>query len=284
MLGLVSAAAAAKKGFKVIAFDQDADLCASLREGQLPLVEPGLDELVRQCSIEFTSQPVPHWLAATIIYVAPDVPTNDAGKGDLSPILDLISLADESTPFETVLVVLSQVPPGFMASLELQRTAVFYQVETLVFGEAVQRALHPERFIIGCRTHEQALPDALRMFLDSFGCPILPMRYESAELAKISINCCLAASISVTNTLAELCEGIGADWSEIVPALKLDKRIGPHAYLTPGLGIAGGNLERDLATVVQLADRKGTEAGVVRSWLTNSAHRKNWDSTPRCIG
>ena len=67
--------------------------------------------------------------------------------------------------------------------------------------------------------------------LEAFNCPILPMRYESAELAKISINCCLVASVSVANTLAELCEAIGADWSEIVPALKLDRRIGEFSYL-----------------------------------------------------
>src|SRR5437660_5333555 len=91
------------------------------------------------------------------------------------------------------------------------------------------------------------------------------MRYESAELAKIAINCCLVSSISVANTLAELCECLGAAWSEIAPALKLDRRIGQHAYLAPGLGIAGGNLERDLATVCKLAfqvasgeDRKST--------------------------
>ena len=81
------------------------------------------------------------------------------------------------------------------------------------------------------------------------------MRYESAELAKIAINCCLVASVSVANTLAELCERIGADWTEIAPALKLDRRIGAHAYLAPGLGIAGGNLERDLATVIRARRR-----------------------------
>ena len=81
------------------------------------------------------------------------------------------------------------------------------------------------------------------------------MRYESAELAKITINCCLVASVTVANTLAEVCERIGADWSEIVPALKLDRRIGAYSYLAPGLGIAGGNLERDLATVVRLVGR-----------------------------
>jgi UDPglucose 6-dehydrogenase len=102
------------------------------------------------------------------------------------------------------------------------------------------------------------------------------MRYESAELAKISINMCLVASVTTANTLAELCEQIGADWSEIVPALKLDRRIGPYSYLAPGLGIAGGNLERDLATVCNFADSHGTDAGVVRAWIANSRHRKTW--------
>jgi len=102
------------------------------------------------------------------------------------------------------------------------------------------------------------------------------MRYESAELAKISINMCLVASVTVANTLAELCEKIGADWSEIVPALKLDKRIGEYSYLTPGLGIAGGNLERDLVTFCNFAEKYDTDGGVVRAWLANSAHRKSW--------
>jgi UDPglucose 6-dehydrogenase len=102
------------------------------------------------------------------------------------------------------------------------------------------------------------------------------MRYESAELAKISINCCLAASVSVANTLAELSERIGADWAEIVPALKLDRRIGPHSYLAPGLGLAGGNIERDLATVLELASRHGTEASTIAGFVANSAHHQDW--------
>jgi UDPglucose 6-dehydrogenase len=80
----------------------------------------------------------------------------------------------------------------------------------------------------------------------------------------------------VANTLAELCEQLGAVWSEIVPALKSDRRIGRFAYLAPGLGIAGGNLERDLATVIRLADELGTDAGVVRAWLVNSRRRRDW--------
>ena len=102
------------------------------------------------------------------------------------------------------------------------------------------------------------------------------MRYESAELAKISINLCLVAMISTANTLAELCEKIGADWDEIVPALKLDKRIGKNAYLKPGLGISGGNLERDIRTVKNLTKTNSTDGRIVDAWIENSNHRKDW--------
>jgi len=105
---------------------------------------------------------------------------------------------------------------------------------------------------------------------------VFPMRYESAELAKISINFCLVASITVANVLAEISESIGADWMEIVPTLRLDRRIGPHSYLSPGLGIAGGNLERDLRTVLDLAHENGADAGIVDAWLANSRRRRDW--------
>src|SRR3546814_13469770 len=91
------------------------------------------------------------------------------------------------------------------------------------------------------------------------------MRDESAELAKISINMCLVSAVSTANTLAELCERVGADWREIVPALQLDRRIGPHAYLSAGLGISGGNLERDLATVIRFGDQYGSDVAMVRA-------------------
>jgi UDPglucose 6-dehydrogenase len=136
--------------------------------------------------------------------------------------------------------------------------------------------VNPERIIVGCADPAMPLDHRLRAVLAAFGCPILPMHYESAELAKISINCCLASSLTITNTLAEICEKVGADWSEILPALKLDRRIGHYAYLSPGLGIAGGNLERDLATVQRLAATHGTEAGLIAAFQRNSRYRRDW--------
>jgi UDPglucose 6-dehydrogenase len=208
--------------------------------------------------------------------VAPDIATDDFGRSDLAPIDDLLNLTFSAARDDAVIVVLSQVPPGFSRERIRSERALYYQVETLIFGRAVERALYPERYIIGCADPKEALPVAYEAFLVAHNCPILKMRYESAELAKISINMCLVASVSTANTLAELCEKIGADWSEIVPALKLDRRIGQFSYLAPGLGIAGGNLERDLATVCNFADEFGTDSGVVKSWIANSKRRRDW--------
>jgi UDPglucose 6-dehydrogenase len=276
-LGLCSSAAAASKGFPTIGFAPDPALIAALSAGTLPVVEPDLDNLIasNRPRLTFTADPA-NLAAADVVYVAPDMPTDDRGISDVGPLDALLELVLASIRPGAIVVVLSQVAPGFTRARQQPGKTLYYQVETLIFGRAVERATRPERFIVGCGDPTTPLPAAYATFLEAFSCPILPMRYESAELCKIAINCCLVASVSVANTLAELCEGIGADWSDIVPALKLDRRIGQYSYLAPGLGLAGGNLERDLATVCRLADWAGTDAGVVRAWIANSLYRKDW--------
>ena len=276
-LGINSAVAAADKGFEIVCYDPDSPRSAALKRGELPVVEPDLPELLEKNArrIRFTADPR-ELTSCDMVYVAPDVPTDDHGQSDLGQIDALISQVDSVLRPDVAMIILSQVPPGFTRDRLRAGRPLYYQVETLIFGRAVERARYPERFIIGCAEPKQSLPPVFARFLGSFGCPILPMRYESAELAKISINMCMAASVSVANTLAELCENIGADWSEIVPALKLDKRIGQYAYLAPGLGIAGGNLERDLATVLVLSEKHRTDGGIVSAWVANSRHRKDW--------
>ena len=277
-LGVISAVATAARGFPVLGYDENRDLIARLQSGGMPVVEPQLDRLATQHRerIVFTAE-CGDLARCDVVYIAADVPTDDQAKSDLAPITALIERASRQLRDDAVLVVLCQVPPGFTRAIQtvpLDRR--IYQVETLVFGRAVERALNPERFIVGCADPTKPLPARYREVLGAFDCPILPMRYESAELAKISINFCLVASIGVANTLAELCEAIGADWAEIVPALRLDRRIGPHAYLAPGLGIAGGNLERDLRTVLDLAADWHTHSSIVQAWIANSRHRRDW--------
>ena len=276
-LGLVSSVAAAEKGFNVVCFDPNESLIAQLKINNMPINEPQLNDLAvkNQKRIYFTSD-IDNIDKCQLVYIAPDVSTDDFGQSDLKVINTLLDQVFQVIKKDTICVVLSQVPPGFTRTKKNGTHVLFYQVETLIFGRAIDRALFPERYIIGCEYPNTSLPETYKVFLEAHNCPILQMSFESAELAKISINMCLVASVTTANTLAELCEQIGADWSEIVSALKLDKRIGEYAYLTPGLGISGGNLERDLATICNLADQYGTDAIVIQAWLENSKHRKSW--------
>jgi UDPglucose 6-dehydrogenase len=254
-LGLVTATGFAAKGFLTLCYDADVALTQRLSAGELPVSEPDLDDLVRSngAAQRFTSS-----------------------LSDLSGVRALIDDVFGAISTSAIVVVLCQVPPGFTRGLGLSASRLYYQVETLVFGRAIERTMKPERYIVGAADPSLPLPAHYASLLAAFGCPVLRMRYESAELAKIAINFCLVASISVANTLGELCEEIGADWGEIAPALKLDKRIGAFSYLAPGLGIAGGNLERDLETVRGLAAAHGTDAAIVEAWISNSRRRRDW--------
>tara|TARA_R110002110_G_scaffold376568_2_gene586587 strand:- start:93161 stop:94441 length:1281 start_codon:yes stop_codon:yes gene_type:complete len=276
-LGLVSAAGAAEKGFATIGYDPDAVLVQALSRGELPVVEPDLDALVARNGerLRFTDD-VTDLRDCDLVFVARDVPTDDAGQSDLAPIRALLDDLAGALSESAILTLLCQVPPGFTRSVERAPETLCYMVETLIFGQAVHRTLAPERFIVGLHEGDAPIPDALSAYLAAYECPILPMRYESAELAKISINLFLTASVTTTNTIAEICERVGAEWSEIAPALRLDRRIGPHAYLSPGLGISGGNLERDMATAIALADSHGTHVQAIQSYVANSAYRKGW--------
>jgi UDPglucose 6-dehydrogenase len=284
-LGLVSSIATAAKGFSIVAYDGRAELVQQLRAGKLPVHEPGLDDLFRSHaqSMTFTSEAA-DLAACSVVVLSMDIPTNQNNESDLSALDHLADTVARNLGKDAVLVVLSQVRPGYTRQLARrlesilagQRNQLYYQVETLIFGRAVERAMFPERYMIGCADPAQPLPPAYHRLLAAFKCPIMPMRYESAELAKIAINIFLTASVTSTNTLANICEKIGASWEEIAPALKLDKRIGPHAYLAPGLGLSGGNLERDLVTLQGLAAEHGTDARLIEAFTGNSQYRRDW--------
>ena len=276
-LGINSQVAAASKGFSTVGFHQDEKLVSRLQSAILPIYEPGLQELFEEQRILLIFSTRPEILNdCDLVYISVDVPTNDQDHSDLEVIKCIVDQVKPLLREDSLLVILCQVPPGFTRAVDFPSERLYYQVETLIFGRAVERATHPERVIVGTVDPDLPIHPKLETFLSAFQCPILPMRYESAELAKISINMCLVSSISVANTMAELCEKVGADWSEVVPALMLDRRIGENAYLKPGLGIAGGNLERDLFTMVRLAQEWGSNTKVVKAWIEDSSYRKKW--------
>jgi len=152
----------------------------------------------------------------------------------------------------------------------------YYMVETLIFGEAMNRALHPERIIIGKNNENEKMDRYFLKYLYLFSKKIIEMNYESAELTKISINIFLATSITTTNYLCDIANQVNANWNHIKESLKLDKRIGKYAYLEPGLGISGGNIERDLRGIQDISKKIKINQSLINSVKKYSSYYKDW--------
>jgi UDPglucose 6-dehydrogenase len=284
-LGLVSSIGWASSIGPVTVVDSDPALVTQLGAGRLPIHEPGLDELFLKARSRMTFSADPAALSACpLVIVTRDVPTDARNVSDLSAVSTLLDAAIPFLRDGVTLAVMSQIPPGFMRALgkqiETRRpdldVGLYYWVETLIFGRAVERYLRPERIILGCEEPDSALPADLDAALRHFACPVLRMRYESAEMAKMAINLYLCAGVTYANTMADLCEAVGADWTEMVPALRLDQRIGPAAYIRPSLGIAGGNLERDMITLRGLGQGRGLGVDFIDAMIAASERRAQW--------
>lgn len=206
-----------------------------------------------------------------IVYICPDRPSS------INPQY-LVDSVLRHLREDAVLVIHCQVEPGFTRKIEWPE--VYYHVETLKVSEdTMDRAVNPERIILGCKHAMKAgylVRECLGDFLSSFNCSIYTMSYESAELTKIAINLYLAAQVCTTNTLVEVAEKIGANWNDIIPALQTDKRIGKDAYLKPGYGL-GKHLERDLETIIKIGDN----TDVMQAFLKHSQYRQSLQDLPK---
>ncbi len=287
-LGLVTSACLSSMGFEVMAVGDTARATA-LASGTLPVDEPGLTDLLARTPPTFSGDFGALEGAETII-VALDTVTDDENRADLSELERHVDQALPWLPADGVVALMSQVPVGYTRTLAGRlrekrpdlRSRLYYWVETLVIGEAVARYLRPERIILGGPDWlggpetDHAPEPTLDALVARFGCPAIRMNYESAELCKAAINFYLAASVTYANALADLCEVTGASMTAMLPALRSDRRIGPHAYIRPGLGLAGGNLERDLVQLRELAASHGTDEGLPALILERSAARYAW--------
>jgi UDPglucose 6-dehydrogenase len=276
-LGLTHSIGSAEKGFNVIAYDNDEKIITELSSKRINIEEPYLNKLLdkNKKKITFTNE-IKNLVNCDIVYISKDVPTNSDGESELNVIDILISKVLKNLKKDAILIVLCQVSPGFTRLIKSEYNHVYYQVETLIFGEAINRFLYPERIIVGCADSKIPLDERYQHYLSFFECSIFIMNYESAELAKISINLFLVSSVTVTNILSEVSENIGADWDQIVPALRADKRIGKFSYIASGLGISGGNLERDLNSIIKIGKQNNTYIKTIETFVENSNHRKNW--------
>ena len=183
---------------------------------------------------------------AELVFVSQDTPTDEAGRRDLGPIRALVERAMTGA---APVVLTSAVPPGFTRGLGMR--SIWHQAETLRMIDAEERALRPEMLIVGSNTGVERIPDAYLVYLTAFGCPILRMTWEEAELAKVAINVFLAAQVDTTNALAHAAAKVGASWERIADVLRHDNRVGPHAYLEPGRWQDSRHLLRDMRTLTR---------------------------------
>ena len=274
-LGINYAVASAIKGFNVVCYDDDKNIISSLKKKKIPFYEKDTEKNLKKKfkQFKFTNK-INDLKNCDLVFISRDVPTDSNGKNNLLEIKKLIKKIVKIIKTECNLIILCQVPPGFTRSIKWPSNRLFYQVETLIFSNALERALFPERIIIGKSLNK--MNKKYNFFLKKFKCPILEMNYESAELAKISINIFLISSVTSTNILSEISENIGANWLDISNALKLDKRIGKYAYLKPGLGISGGNLERDLETFRNFLKFNKIYENYSKNIKKISNYRKDW--------
>tara|TARA_Y100001970_G_scaffold262446_1_gene346715 strand:+ start:12870 stop:14150 length:1281 start_codon:yes stop_codon:yes gene_type:complete len=276
-LGLVSSISASEKGFNIIGYDDKSELIVKLNKGITELEEPNLIKIKNKNKrrIKFTNDPK-NLNKCDLVYFSKDIKTNKKNVSDFKSINSLINKVKKHLNKRSTLIMLSQITPGFTRKIKWPKDKLYYQVETLIFGKAIKRSLSPERIIVGKANEAVKINLKYMKFLKKFNCPILTMNYESAELTKIAINLFLISSIVTSNKLSEISSNLGANYNKIKSALKLDKRIGRFAYLNPGLGIAGGNLERDLINIIKISKKHHIDKKLFDSWNDNSNFMKEW--------
>ena len=276
-LSVITSAVMSSFGVKTICFDLDPATISELQNSRTGLSEPGLAELLAETKDkqQFTSN-INDLKLCDIIYFASDVATDINGNSDVSQIKKYFSMISKITS-KSIFIVLSQVSPGFTRELnDLAVNKIYYQVETLIFGKAIRRSKYPERIIIGDSTGNEPLNQVFLEILELYNCPILVFNYESAEFTKVAINAFLASDVNLSNSLARLSEKIQVNWSNVEQALRLDDRIGKSRYLRQGLGIAGGNIERDLRTISNLSKLHNINASTIDEIIEVNSSHKFW--------
>ena len=267
-VGLVVGACFAETGNDVICVDKDAAKIRQLRQGVIPIYEPGLEELVRRNRTErrlvFTTDLPDAVRKSEVIFIAVGTPTDEDGGADLQHVLGAARDIARAMNGYKVIVDKSTVPAGTservatVVSAETKHPfGVVSNPEFLKQGAAVEDFLKPDRVVIGATDQRAAeiMTELYRPFTRT-GAPIMVMDCASAELCKYAANAMLATRISFMNEVANVCERFGADVDMVRKAVASDRRIGP-AFLFPGVGYGGSCFPKDVKAIVRFsADRK----------------------------
>ena len=268
-VGLTTGAYLAHLGHHVVCADVIEEKVAMLQTGRIPILEAGLEDLVREGldggRLSFVLGAATAVPEAEFVFLCVPTPQAEDGSADLSYIEDAARQIGPALEAEAVVINKSTVPVGSTRVVEqaLGRddVSVISNPEFLREGSAVHDSLHPDRIVIG--GDDQAAAIRVAALFEELQAPLIVTSPASAEVIKYASNAFLATKVSFINAVANLCEAVGADVREVVLGMGYDKRIG-FEFLKPGPGWGGSCFPKDTRALVRIAEEAGYDFGLLK--------------------
>jgi UDPglucose 6-dehydrogenase len=257
-VGLVTAACFAEMGHRVVVREIIPEKVESLRRGEVPIHEPGLPELIERNSerLIFTTETAELLDGPRLLFVCVQTPPTYSGDADLSAVQRAVEEIGE--PDGKALVMKSTVPVGTGRTIQRDAPDLAYVScpEFLKEGTAVKDFLEPDRVVVGSHSGDEWAADAVAAAYEPLGAPIVRTDLSSAEMIKLASNAYLATKISFINEIANVCDEVGADVTEVARGMGMDPRIGDR-FLNAGLGFGGSCFPKDTQALKILAGNSG---------------------------
>ena len=290
-VGLVSGACFSEMGINVICVDIDEKKIQKLKDGVMPIYEPGLDELVERNvkagRLQFTTDLTTCLDAVEVVFSAVGTPPDEDGSADLKYVLEVARTIGRNINKHVVLVTKSTVPVGTAKKVrtaiqeELDKRGVNIEFdvasnpEFLKEGAAIKDFMAPDRVVVGVESERaRKLMERLYRPFTLNGYPILMMDVPSAEMTKYAANAMLATRISFMNDIANLCERVGANVDNVRKGMGTDSRIGSR-FLYAGCGYGGSCFPKDVKALVHTGIENGYHMQVIEAVETVNEKQKS---------
>ncbi|AZI33329.1 UDP-glucose dehydrogenase family protein [Kaistella carnis] len=275
-VGLVTGTTLAELGNTVYCVDIDAKKVERMKEGVVPIYEPGLEEMflrnIQAQRLFFTTDIKEVLGKSEVIYLALPTPPGEDGSADLSYVLSVANQIGELLMEYKVIVNKSTVPVGTADKVRetiASKTSVEFDVvsnpEFLREGFAVEDSMNPARVIVGSESEKaQEIMAKIYQPFTNTGIPIIFMDEKSSELTKYAANSFLAVKITFMNEIANYCEKVGADVDKVRLGMGSDDRIG-HRFLFPGIGYGGSCFPKDVKALIKSGKQEGFDFQILEA-------------------
>jgi UDPglucose 6-dehydrogenase len=280
-VGLVTGACFADLGHDVVVRDILPERIERLQAGKVPIYEPGLEQVLERNRdrISFTLDVGEAVDGAEFLYVAVGTPPTESGDADLSAVWAVVDELPDDVPGRPVIVMKSTVPVGTgdhvrrrLDDRGLANVGYVSNPEFLAEGSAVRDFMNPDRIVIGA--FAEADGDRVVGLHARIEAEIVRTDVPSAELVKLAANAFLSTRISFINEIANVCELVGADVTDVARGVGLDHRLGPH-FLRAGIGFGGSCFPKDVSALKQLAGNSGYPFMLLQAvWEVNELQKK----------